>query len=301
MFRDRTAVIVDIDNTLFDWLRMWHAAFSAMLESLVERSGIPRVDLLRDFRAVHQRRGTVEYSFAIEELPSLRRAFPNEDLSERFHEAIQRYRDERRKHLVLYPGVSSTLRQLKQQGIAIAAYTESQAFYARRRVQWLELDGLIDLLYSTPDHDIPSWVDLRTVRRYSDEHYELRATRHIIIEEGKHKPQPDVLKDILSDLRVSEHHSLHVGDSLHHDILMAQSAGVADVWAQYGVIPNRPEYDLLASVTHWTDEMVATDRTLRAIEVKPSFVLKNAFSEVLELTPLLTGVGTEPRLRRKLG
>lgn len=296
----RAAVIVDIDNTLFDWLRMWHAAFSSMLESLAEASGIPERELIRDFRAVYQRRGTVEYSFALGELPSLQREFPQADVSELFGTAIQRYRDERRKHLVLYPGVSDTLTLLKSEGFAIAAYTESQAFFARRRIQWLGLDGLIDILYSTPDHDIPARVDLRAVRRYSDDHYELRTTRHVILDRGMHKPEPVVLDRILGDLHVSREAALYVGDSLHHDILMAQRAGVADAWAQYGVIPNRPEYELLTAVTHWTDEMVSQERTLRAIDVKPSVSLKNSFSEVLRLTPRLRSL-TIGQSRRKLG
>lgn len=297
----RTAIIVDIDNTLFDWLKMWHSAFSAMLEGLVELSGVPRETLIQEFRSVHQRQGTVEYSFAIEELPSIRERFPNVDLSRQFQPAIDAYRIARRKHLVLYPRVVDTLRSLRGAGIAIAAYTESQAFLARRRVQWLELDGLIDILYSTPDHEIPDWINLRDVRRYSDEHYELKKTRHVVLEKGEHKPSPDVLNRIVDDLRVSKDRALYVGDSLHHDIWMAQQAGVADAWAEYGVLPGRSEYDLLVAVTHWDNRRVAIEKSLRAIEVIPTHILGDDFAQVLTLPTLSEALKSQLGLRRKLG
>lgn len=299
MIRHRPAIILDIDNTLFDWLRMWHAAFSAMLDCLVAKSGIPREQLTREFKVVHQRRGTVEYSFAIEELPSLREAYPDEDLNALFSDAIDAYRTERRKHLVLYEGVAETLKALRNANYAIAAYTESQAFLARRRVQWLGLDGLIDILYSTPDHEIPSWIDIESVRRYPEQYYQLRWTQHVVIEAGTHKPQPDVLDRIVADLRVSKERAAYVGDSLHHDVLMAQQASIGDVWAEYGVIPNRHEYDLLVAVTHWTEARVALERSLRSIEVQPTYRLRHGFSELLSIAPGLVGqhvVGHQRRL-----
>ena len=67
-----TVLVTDMDNTLFDWLGMWQAAFGAMLEHLMADSGVPRATLEAEFFAIHQRHGTTEYAFAIQELPSLR-------------------------------------------------------------------------------------------------------------------------------------------------------------------------------------------------------------------------------------
>src|SRR5215212_6370741 len=68
-----TTVILDLDNTLFDWVEIWYKSFSAMLEQLVQRSGIEQEKLLSDFKAVFTRHGTSEYAFAIEELESYER------------------------------------------------------------------------------------------------------------------------------------------------------------------------------------------------------------------------------------
>jgi FMN phosphatase YigB (HAD superfamily) len=37
-------VVMDVDNTLYDWLAIWHASFRAMLDMLAEMSGLDRQD-----------------------------------------------------------------------------------------------------------------------------------------------------------------------------------------------------------------------------------------------------------------
>jgi hypothetical protein len=54
-----------------------------------------------------------------------------------------------------------------------------------------------------------------------------------------------------------------VGDSLMKDIVMAQGAGVTDVWAKYGESHRRDGYDLLRRVSHWTPQDVERERRRR--------------------------------------
>src|SRR5687767_5992672 len=98
-------VVTDLDNTLFDWVEMWGASFTALLNVLLRKSGVPREVLLAEIRAVHQRYHTTEYAFLIQELPSLRRLHPNEDLTVVYADAIRAYKDARTASLRLYPGV----------------------------------------------------------------------------------------------------------------------------------------------------------------------------------------------------
>ena len=92
-----------------------------MLDALVGESGIPREALERDFRVVHQRHGTSEYAFAIEELQCLKELHPGEDLAKRYAGAIDAYRAARRKVLQLFPTVEATLRKLKDSGCLVVA------------------------------------------------------------------------------------------------------------------------------------------------------------------------------------
>src|SRR6478736_2604883 len=157
-----TVLVTDMDNTLFDWLGMWQAAFGAMLEHLMADSGVPRATLEAEFFAIHQ-------------LPSLRaRHAPDaEDLPGRYAAAIDAYRVMRRRTLALYPGVRETLRAVRAAGALVIAYTESRAYYADYRVRTLELDGALDYLYSLPDHALPEGVTASQIRRYPPEHYRL--------------------------------------------------------------------------------------------------------------------------------
>ena len=63
---------------------------------------------------------------------------------------------------------------------------------------------------------------------------------------------------------------------------MAQTASVADVWAKYGDARDRPEYELLRRVTHWPAPDVEREKVVKPEDVKPSFILENSFSEILE-------------------
>jgi len=90
-----STVVTDLDNTLYDWFEFWFASFGAMLRVLVEQSTIPAEVLKQEIRAIHQKYGTSEYSALIQELPSLQRKYPGEDLPRRFSPAIDAYRKAR--------------------------------------------------------------------------------------------------------------------------------------------------------------------------------------------------------------
>lgn len=298
-----SVLVTDMDNTLFDWLAMWQAAFGAMLDRLVADSGVPRATLEAELYAIHQRHGTTEYAFAIQELPSLRARHPRRadsnaedaDLPTRYAAAIDAYRVMRRRTLTLYPGVRDTLRAVRAAGALVIAYTESRAYYADYRVRTLELDGALDYLYSLPDHALPDGLTASQIRRYPPEHYRLRSTVHRHTREGAWKPDASVLRGILGDVGAEPAETVYVGDSLVKDVAMAQAAGVVDVFARYGDVRSRPGYDVLRRVTHWTPAMMARSEGIREADVRPTHVLGEGFAELLDhvefrrFTPPATG------------
>ncbi len=281
--RDVTAVVTDIDNTLYDWMAMWVPAFDGMLLRLAADSGVLREQLEREFSAVHQRHGTTEYAFAIQELPSLVALHPGEDLVIRYASAIAAYRTARRRTLQLFPGVSETLAAIRAAGCRVVGYTESRAYYANYRIRALGLDGLLDHVYSPPDHALPGGVSPEEIRRYPAEHYELTRTVHRHTPEGAWKPDVAVLRAILGEIGADPARTLYVGDSLVKDVGMAQEAGVIDVFARYGAVPDRSGYDLLRRVTHWTPEMVERSERVAEADVSPTHVLAGGFAELLDL------------------
>jgi phosphoglycolate phosphatase-like HAD superfamily hydrolase len=281
MNAEMSVLITDLDNTLFDWVDVWYKSFTAMLDRLALDSGVPRETLIPEFKAIHERHGTSEYAFSIQELPSLQAKYPGEDLAARFGEAIHAYRTARKCALKLYPNVAETLESLKDKGCLLIGYTESLSFYTGYRVRNLGLDRILDYLYSPPDHELPNGLTPAQLRAYPGERYELRRTIHRHIPAGELKPNPKVLLDIIREIGASRSEVIYVGDSLMKDVRMAQNANVTNVWAEYGQAQNREEYELLRRVTHWTAADVARETRITAGDVKPEHVLETGFDQIL--------------------
>lgn len=191
-----SVVVLDLDNTLWDWVRIWYNPFRAMLDEIVRISGIPEEDLYEPVAAVHRRHGTSEYAFLIEELEVIRGSDETDkDVLKRFEPAVHAYRDARRAVLQLYPTVFETLWKLRDLGVLVVGYTESQEFYTHYRLRRLNLDGLLDYLYSPADHDLPPGLTPERIRKYRADTYRLMRTLHRNTPKGARKPNPEVLKE----------------------------------------------------------------------------------------------------------
>jgi FMN phosphatase YigB (HAD superfamily) len=209
--------VFDLDNTLFDWVEIWHSMFSAKLAEVARISGISEEVLKPEFKAIHQYHATTEYPFAIQQLPSLIALHPGEDLRQLYDSAFHAYYRARRKTLKTYEGVTEVLQELGNRGVKLVAYTESMAFYSAQRLRDLNLDLLIEVLYSPEDHQLPNNMTPEQVRQYPPEHYQLRKTIHRHTPKGELKPNPDILRTILKDVGVPTEHAIYVGDSLMKD------------------------------------------------------------------------------------
>jgi phosphoglycolate phosphatase-like HAD superfamily hydrolase len=278
-----SVLVTDLDNTLFDWFEFWYHSFSAMLDRLAKDSGIAKEALISEIKLIHERHQTSEYAFLIQELPSLQERHPNKDLAETYNDAIHEYRKARIQHLKLYPGVMDTLRTLKEKGTLIIAYTESMGFYTNDRIRRLELDGIIDFVYSPEDHELPPNMTAEQIRKYPAEHYRLKYTQTRHTPKGQRKPNPELLLKILKEVDVKKEMAIYIGDSLFKDVVMAQKAGVTDVYAHYGKSHTKAEYELLRAVTHWPSEDVENEKKLSESDVDPKFRIDGGFSQLLAL------------------
>lgn len=279
--RSAKLLITDLDNTLFDWVEVWYQSFSAMLNEIIEISKVPRETLVSEIRAVHQKHGTAEYAFLIEEIPSIRKNLNRDEILKIYEPAIHAYRKKRKESLIVYPNVIETLESIRACGTPIVAYTESMAFYTTYRLKRLNLDKLIDFLYSPEDHDLPENLAPEQVRMYPSKEYNLEHTIHKYTPKNAKKPNKIILSKILNEIGCAPVDAVYIGDSLMKDIAMAQDVGVIDVHAEYGKAQNRQEYNLLREVTHWTDAEVEKERHTLVHHNKPTIVLKNDFSEIL--------------------
>ncbi|MGN7964917.1 HAD family hydrolase [Microbacterium sp. 22179] len=275
-------LVVDLDNTLWDWFRAWYHSFAALLDGLSRATGLPKPDLERAIRPIHQARGTSEYSWLIDELEVLRPYARDRTLREAFDDALYAQNKARLEHTELYPGVLDTLRSIGATGTPIVAYTESLEYWTHWRIRHLHLDGVIARLYSSPDHDAPAGLVPEEMRRYRPDAYGLQKTEHHHVPSGVLKPNPVVLETIVSEYGVEPSSVVYVGDGLDKDVPMAQDVGVLDVWAKYGRVQHMEEYEQLRRVSHWPDTMIAQERSEQDKRT-PSFILDDGLPQLLDI------------------
>ena len=245
------------------------------MDRLVRDSGIPEEVLIGEFKQIHEKYGTSEYAFSIEALPSLRSKYGDVALANKFKGAIEDFRAARQSALRLYPEVLETLEAMKDKGCLLVGYTDSISYYSKYRVRNLGLDRVLDYLYSPPDHALPAG-------RVSKE-IVLRRTTIRSLPSGEIKPNPKILRDIMDEVGATIERTAYVGNSLMKDVVMAQAAGVWDIWAKYGEVHIEEEYSLLKRVTHWPAETVQHEKQLSPEDVLPTNTLGRHFGEMLEI------------------
>lgn len=281
----KRVLVTDLDNTLWDWFEAWYACFSAMLQSLIDDTGVPQHVLEAQLRSLHQRYRTVEYSNAFNEVPALIEAADGVEPWRAFPHAVDILRSQRRQHTRLYEGVYESLVSLKESGVTLIGYSESLSYWTMWRIQRTGLDGIIDVLYSSTDHDLPRGKSFEDMHTGQTDPYLLVNTQQKHVPKGVIKPNARVLLSMLEENGFMPQEAVYIGDSLMKDVAMAQRAGVTDVHAKYGEAQHRPEYDLLRRVTHWNDEDVARERLHVGPDrpIAASHTCHQRFQEVLEV------------------
>ena len=275
-------LILDLDNTIFDWFAVWFASFDPIYQEILRATQMPPSDVEAAIRRVHQHRRTSEYTFLLEEIDILADMRKAADIRTTFASALHDARAARDQNLKLYPSVFRCLWDIKQKGTKIVAYTESMGFYSAYRLKRFGLDGVIDVLFSPEDHDTPVGISLDKLRHLPDDFYELQVTETKHTPPGELKPNPRVLLDIIKSVGAKAERCAYVGDSLFKDVAMARDVGIFDIHAHYGESQRKPEYALLQRVSHWTEDDVRREAKITAEGhgFKPTAILKDTFAEV---------------------
>lgn len=273
-------LIVDIDNTLFDWFDVWYTSFGAMLDAVLATTGIDRTVLLEEIRELHRRHATTEYTWLLHELPSIA-MLPHVRRNEVIDAGRMAFSSAKRRTSRLYPHVLDTLARVKQSGSRIAGYTESQTFATSQRLHRFGLDGILDALYCRREHEAPRDLDLARLGNRPPDAYLPKTTRVYEMAAHRRKPDAQSLLDIVRDFGALPREVLYVGDNKVKDVYMAQQAGVHDAHAEYGQSLQRKGYDLLRAVSSWSDAEIEAERSV-AGDVLPTVVLRSDLSEIFQ-------------------
>lgn len=281
-----------MDNTLYSWVDYIVPCLEAMIHSLCRTTGFPEIRVVQSLKEVYERYESNEYPFAIQESKIF--AEFNYDFDS-FHKLVidparEAFAAARRKYLVPYPGVREGLESLRRRGLRVAALTDAPRNPAEGRTRSMELDKLLDGLYTLPAFPFPeSGIDER-IRRRDDEGGYRAACPVTELPREFEKPDPRGMLKVCADFGVDPSETVVVGDSLQKDIAVAQRVGALDLWAEYGTLMSLEYRERLATIS----ARAATRRHLQHAAPEgarpPTRRLSN-FTQVLEIVDATRATG----------
>lgn len=273
-------VITDLDDTLYSWIGFFVPAFYDMVQELSNILKVPEDELLKQYKAVHQEFGSVEYPFATLKLLSVKKIYAgisDEQVKQELNPVFHKFNSTRKRLLKLYPGVKETLQFLNESDISIVAYTESAEENGFYRLKKLGVDNFFKEVYVSDS-------------LYScSKQFPSSPKTHIV--HGK-KPNVTVLKEICSRQCVTEKETIYIGDSISKDMLMAKQAGVTCIWCDFSVENSRDLYTKLVAISHWKEEDFQREQEYKNVwakmKYKPDYIMhsfwecRQIVSEIIE-------------------
>ncbi len=290
------AVVTDLDNTLYSWVNYIVPALEAMVDSLCETTGFPRIRVVQSLKEVYERVGTNDYAFAIQESRIFQEFNGDFDSFQALviAPAKEAFSAARRKYLQPYPGAIEGLQALRSLGLRVVGLTDAPRNSAEARVRAIGLDELLEAVYTLPGYPLPEWVDDRI--RQADSEGRYRARIPLVELPAQHeKPDPRGLERVLADLGLEPREALVVGDNRWKDGGSARAVGCPWAWAEYGTYLSLEYRERLDTISARS----ATRRHLAGPEgggapADPDFALSN-FAQVAGVVQALNGSAVLPK------
>lgn len=274
-------VITDVDNTLYDFGCYYEAGLRGLVSAAVSLLPMSEGQILHALRSVYERRGSIEYPFALEEFPEVV-ALPPEDRPAAIYAMVGAFWAEAAQALVPYPGVVAALRTLSADGVDVVAFTDAPIHEAVRRLRGLGIDKYLSGVVAT------QWFGPRSrstaVMRVYDVPGMARVPRRLRLvgrlRDDERKPNPATFARIAALFEVDAPQVTVIGDSPARDLAPAAALGMRPVWARYGRrVPEREV--LLQQVVPFRLPEITTRQDAAAAE----YEAVDRFDELLELLP----------------
>ena len=221
-------LVLDVDNTLFDWLPYYSESNTALLATLAEMIDTPYPRLLEEFK---------KNPFVLQELPSLADKAATVDREAVYQRCSEVFLQKTTAAFTPYPGTVSTLATVKRHRphVKIVALTDSPASEAVWKIDQLGLVSYFDGVYGLDHHPlVPSPAVLEKIITACKKY---RGTIKRMSSECE-KPSTRGLEMIMHDfgLNTSEKDRvIYVGDNPKKDIALGKKAGVLTCWSEFGV------------------------------------------------------------------
>lgn len=276
------ALLADIDNTLFDWPAFFAPSFRAMVHALEGKLNLPFETLINEFREVYGDKDSLEFSFSIQELASVK-GLSKEDRDELIRAGRGAFRRVSKLRLQPYPGVISGLRWLHGQNYLVICVTNSPAYLAQKRLYDLGIDKYVDILVAWEGVDLAESERSRyNPNRSLRDRSRVKEVR--TFPKRNAKPNPTPFEIAMETHNIAPENAWAIGDSLQKDLAPAATLGIKTIWARYGAAFDASSKDsrTLLSITNWTDEEIKLTHT--TMSFIPDFTI-DQFSEIQDILP----------------
>ncbi|MDA3836558.1 MAG: HAD family hydrolase [Nanoarchaeota archaeon] len=194
------AVLVDIDNTLIDYVEMKHQSCEAAVDAMIN-AGL-KMRKKRALAAVYDLydRYGMDYGKIFQKFLKAEKGKVDYRL---VAYAVRSYRDARELSLIPYPKVVSTLKKLVKKGYKLAVVTDAPANKAWERLVLMDIDNLFDVVVTMSD---------------------VRKT----------KTSMTPFRVALRKLGINANEGIMVGDRINRDVEVAKKVGLVTCYARYG-------------------------------------------------------------------
>ncbi|NOZ81022.1 MAG: HAD-IA family hydrolase [DPANN group archaeon] len=194
------AVIFDLDNTLLDFMTLKRASCESAIDAMIDAGlNVSKHTGLKVLFELYDRYGIEHKEIFQKFLMNVMGKVDHKILAE----GIVAYRRIKEGYLHPYPGVFSTLIELKKRGIKTAILSDAPRMRAWTRLASLRLSEFFDVVVTYED-----------VMKY--------------------KPNPKGFEIVLRKLKVRPQNTLMVGDWPQRDIKGANALGIRTAYARYG-------------------------------------------------------------------
>jgi phosphoglycolate phosphatase len=251
-----TILVLDVDNTLYDFVDFFGPSFRSMVHALSRTEKIPESEIVRSARSVYQGAGTLDYRLLIENMDIFQDR-PAEDIVRLIHLARVAFSRTRNTRLKLYDGMGAVLWGARAAGFKSICVTNAPYYEVTSRLRRLNVLGLIDGLIAWEGRAADE-EKLEVVNSFQERrsHLEQRFDIFWTTNRQNLKPSPSPFLKIRD--RYGHSRAMYsIGDSIAKDLDPAKKAGMTTIWARYGTHVDQRNLQTVLEVTPWTAGEIA--------------------------------------------
>jgi len=243
---NKTTIIWDADNTLWDWVKYATHSYPKMAEEIAKITNTPLKTIQQTMQEYYTLSGTIENEYLIQYLTE-KAIFKNPptDINNLIQQAQQAFAKERKKHLEPYPYIEDSLIFSIKQGIKNIILTDAPSTQAKLRLKYSgittpTLEQLtVFALKPETNQTLPEAYQLNFIKgKYK--------TPFNIHEIDTPKPHTDLEQVLQMTKQQIQESVIIIGDNYAKDIELAKKYGCSAIHAKYGttteeaLLPIRP-------------------------------------------------------------